>query len=76
MCVHMSFDSWESISALLVVMETVGTVCIYMCVSLETPKIEQGAGLVRRTGTMFRPLSHLIHLFVSVSSSETTAALL
>lgn len=65
--VHVSFDSWESISAAPVVMETVGTVCVCvcMCVSLETPEIEQGAGLVRRTRATFRPLSasDLIHFF-------------
>lgn len=78
MRVHMSFDSWES--APLVVMETVGTVCMCVRFAGETPKIEQGAGLVGRTGATFRPLSRCLHFFyvrmsVSVSSSETSAAL-
>lgn len=37
MCVRVSFDSWESISAPLVVMETVGAMCMCLCFIEEHP---------------------------------------
>ncbi len=75
-CVHVSFDSWESISAALVVMETVGTTCMYVCFTGD-PQNRAGSRSGQEDQCHIQTRSRLISflMFVLVRSSETTATL-